>query len=154
MQPSTIDRIMLTTEQASQQVPSKQEGWVNIDQLKKVATYNGTGYGYITSKNLNLLVDEGRLVRKVKGTVAYWRPVRGGAPAFGGSNVFLEPQYTPPGQDIPGKPPRGGQDDGKTPQGDEWVDTRYLAAGAASGASGAASGAASSTVRGVISQIM
>ncbi len=147
-----IDNVMLTLEQTSQAVPEKMDGWTTIDQMKRVASYNGVGYGFITSKNLNRLVADGRAVRKVKGTVAYWRPVRGGAPAFGGGNVFLEPQYTPPGENIPGKPDRGSQDGGKTqsPEGDEWTDSRYLAAGAAGGASGAASG----TVRGVITQIM
>lgn len=60
--------------QASMTAPAKQEGWVNIDQIKKVASQNGTGYGFVTSRNLNELVEKGKLIRQVKGTIAYWKP--------------------------------------------------------------------------------
>ena len=133
MTTSTTDKVMIALEEASQSVPTKQEGWAKLEQVK---AFESTA----SVIKLTDLVKVGRAERSKKNGKLYWKPVRGGGYGFFADPTNPEDPYrSPDSYDNP-----RGKEPGKTRPDGEWnnwgkpnennpTGVRYTASGAGVG---------------------
>lgn len=110
MATSTVDKVMLALEHASQMAPEPQQGWVSAYEVNAVKTEYGLGVGSPVTNSLHDLVAVGRAQSKVVRThgqaTTMFRPFRGGV-ALGGEGA-RQPGYP---EYPPGETPRGGNNE-------------------------------------------
>ncbi len=98
MPTATVDNVMTALEEASQSVPSKQDGWATPEQVTRVGRLL-VRTPAVTKQKLDILVTEGRAEQKmIRGTQIpdnLYRPTKGGGSGHGILDTRV-PGYVPP----------------------------------------------------------